>query len=172
MPWRTGNGSLAVLILTLEVPSCFTNVSPWGKCWRYPLDKWPVGFGEEKNLLALRGIELQLHSHPACSVVTIPTGYCGCQALSCIFSNTEEGKWCSLGSVLHSAYDQRAHCRFHLNHRHIPCIAYIKQHCLQLLDLMQTVSRLVIYHIDTDFSFLLTYSMEQSPSWEANWFCS
>jgi hypothetical protein len=25
--------------------------------------------------------------------------------------------------------------------------------------------------IDID-AYLLTYSMEQSPSWEANWFCS
>ena len=26
--------------------------------------------------------------------------------------------------------------------------------------------------IYTDISYLLTHSMEQSPSWEANWFCS
>jgi hypothetical protein len=24
----------------------------------------------------------------------------------------------------------------------------------------------------THYTHLLTYSMEQSPSWEANWFCS
>ena len=85
MPRRTGSGSIAVLILNLEVPSCFTSTSPWGKCLHYPLNKWLVGLGEEKNLLVLPGIELQLHSHPARSLVTVPTGIYGCQALSCTF---------------------------------------------------------------------------------------
>jgi hypothetical protein len=94
MPKDTGSGSIAVLILNLEVPSCFTSTSPWGKYLHYPLNKWLVGLGEEKNLLALPVIELQLHSCPARSLVTIPTGICGRQALSCTFRliATEEGK--------------------------------------------------------------------------------
>jgi hypothetical protein len=85
MPRYTGSGSIAVLILNLEVLSCFTSTSPWGNCLHYPLNKWLVGLGEEKNLLALPGIELQLHICPAYSLVTIPTGICGCQAPSCTF---------------------------------------------------------------------------------------
>jgi len=27
-------------------------------------------------------------------------------------------------------------------------------------------------HLQTSSTYLLTYSMQQSPSWEANWFCS
>jgi len=34
---------------------------------------------------------------------------------------------------------------------------------------VKSKSKLRIYYLVT---YLLTYSMEQSPSWEANWFCS
>jgi hypothetical protein len=43
------------------------------------------------------------------------------------------------------------------------------------LDMSETPSLVDFSHrfgYDIMWPYLLTYSMEQSPSWEANWFCS
>jgi hypothetical protein len=42
----------------------------------------------------------------------------------------------------------------------------------QDLVLSTALSDLYIYLITCLLTYLITYSMEQSPSWEANWFCS
>ena len=45
---------------------------------------------------------------------------------------------------------------------------------VRLCDVMQpeTQPYFLTYLLTYLFNYLLTYSMEQSPSWEANWFCS